>query len=547
MSRHPMDALRARAALMAIGLLVSLPAAAAPPKYELKKLGRLGHDLSQGDAINDAGHVMGALFGPGSLQRTFLYKNGNMVDISPFLGNVLGWDLNNKGEVVGSAVGGAFKFSNGEFTYLSTPEFQLVNAFDINDLGQVTGPGLGPPAQPELTQYLYDDGAISFLPNGPFDQLFAGKLNDRGEIAGGGALFPAEHAYLYSGGLTHDLGTIPGGGNSFGLAINDSGEVTGRSLKAGGLDRAFLYSNGKMIDLGTLGGDHSFGFGINNAGQVVGVSTLPNGSLRAFVYKNGKMINLGALDGIQSEADNITNNGIVVGRVTRTDGSTTVFIYGVDRNTTHDLNNLVSPTDPLKPFVKLHDVGFTRAANTLGQVLAMGTDSRTAQFHTYIASPIDSTKPLIKAAVVGTLGNNGWYIGNVRITWTVTDAQAPVASRRGCGKATVLVDTVGQKFTCRAKSMGGTASKSVTVKRDTSRPRVTIARPANGAVFERNQVVTASYACADAPAGIASCVGSVANGSRIDTSKKLTNATFRVIATDKAGKTKSATRSYSVK
>ena len=41
------------------------------------------------------------------------------------------------------------------------------------------------------------------------------------------------------------------------------------SKNAAGLYLAFLYANGQMMDLGTLG-SYSFGSGINNSGQVVG-------------------------------------------------------------------------------------------------------------------------------------------------------------------------------------------------------------------------------------------------------------------------------------
>ena len=50
-------------------------------------------------------------------------------------------------------------------------------------------------------------------------------------------------------------------GRAFG--INDSGQVVGYSTNADGHERAFLYSNGTMIDLGTLGGLSSQARAIN--------------------------------------------------------------------------------------------------------------------------------------------------------------------------------------------------------------------------------------------------------------------------------------------
>src|SRR5207245_9209115 len=48
-----------------------------------------------------------------------------------------------------------------------------------------------------------------------------------------------------------NLGTLPGGRVSFAIAINDAGQVVGTSEGGSG---AFLWQNGIMTDLGTLGG-----------------------------------------------------------------------------------------------------------------------------------------------------------------------------------------------------------------------------------------------------------------------------------------------------
>lgn len=83
----------------------------------------------------------------------------------------------------------------------------------------------------------------------------------------------ASHAFLYSGGVMQDLGTL-GMGSSFAHGINNNRQVTGDSQTTGGASHAFLYSNGTMNDLGTLGGSGSQGIGINAIGQVVGTSYL---------------------------------------------------------------------------------------------------------------------------------------------------------------------------------------------------------------------------------------------------------------------------------
>lgn len=49
-----------------------------------------------------------------------------------------------------------------------------------------------------------------------------------------------------------DLDTL-GGSNSYATAVNSSGQVVGYAQTGSGDDHAFLYSNGMMTDLGTLG------------------------------------------------------------------------------------------------------------------------------------------------------------------------------------------------------------------------------------------------------------------------------------------------------
>lgn len=97
----------------------------------------------------------------------------------------------------------------------------------------------------------------------------------------------------------NDLGTL-GGTGSVGNGINASGQVTGTSSLAGDAQsHAFLYSNGTMVDLGTLGGtSYSFGYGINASGQVVGSSQSPvytSALYHAFIYSDGAMTDLNSL------------------------------------------------------------------------------------------------------------------------------------------------------------------------------------------------------------------------------------------------------------
>jgi len=162
-------------------------------------------------------------------------------------------------------------------------------------------------------------------------------------------------------------------------------------------------------------------------------------------------------------------------------------------------------------------------------------------------SVADATPPVIVPSIVGTLGNNGWYTGNVSVTWSVSDPESAIGTQSGCGPAAITADTsaAGTTLTCSATSAGGTSSKSVTIRRDATLPAVTVTRPASGASYALNQDVTASFACSDALAGIATCSGTVANGSEIDTSSGGSKS-FVVTAFDQAGNSTTKTVFYSV-
>lgn len=154
------------------------------------------------------------------------------------------------------------------------------------------------------------------------ETTFTGQSSSRAygiNVAGhvvGFALAPDNHAhaFLYRDGLMLDLGTLAGqisGAHGFSTAygINDRGQIVGYSDTATSYaDRAFVYDNGVMTDLG-----EGRAYGINIGGQIVGESVAG-----AVAYENGRVTNLGTLDGTRSGARAINAAGQVFGNVDTT-------------------------------------------------------------------------------------------------------------------------------------------------------------------------------------------------------------------------------------
>ncbi|MDE1769010.1 MAG: Ig-like domain repeat protein [Thaumarchaeota archaeon] len=105
-----------------------------------------------------------------------------------------------------------------------------------------------------------------------------------------------------------------------------------------------------------------------------------------------------------------------------------------------------------------------------------------------VSCVIDTTPPVIVPTITGTLGNNGWYTSDVTVSWSVTDPESTISSSTGCTTSIINTDTAGTTLTCTATSAGGTSSNSVTIKRDSTPPVVTIASPVNATIITSSDI-----------------------------------------------------------
>lgn len=232
---------------------------------------------------------------------------------------------------------------------------------------------------------------ISFLP----DWLDASAINDAAQMTGVMRVPGGAHAFLYTDGEVRDLGTLGdpgsfGGTRSFGYAISDKGMVTGDARTASGASHAFIYADGAMRDLGTLpGGRSSIGLGINDAGQVTGSASTGNDETHAMLADSSGMRDLGTLGGNYSYGSGINNAGHVVGASSLGSDASQVHAFLYRDGVMTDLGDLGGVRS------------FAQGINDRGQIIGAIVDA------SELARPFVYTD-----GVVNMLGDfGGWYTG----------------------------------------------------------------------------------------------------------------------------------------
>jgi probable HAF family extracellular repeat protein len=277
-------------------------------------------------------------------------------------------------DTFGSNITHALRWQNGTVTDLQAlppVEINCSNAYQLNSSGEIVGFSENGEFDPvtgtnQSRAVRWKDGKIEDLGSFGGNQNEALGINNKGQIVGfslnttpdpysiwdnilnvilGSTGGTQTRAVLWDHGKMHDLGTL-GGDDAAAFYINDRGQIAGVSytspvasipvtgvppLTAIPPQDAFLWENGKMVDLGNLGGGYAMftgqGGGLNNRGQVIGVSSVPANPLACFflesdpnchpfLWDGSKLIDLAAstTGGSPITAQGINDRGDIVGQ-----------------------------------------------------------------------------------------------------------------------------------------------------------------------------------------------------------------------------------------
>jgi probable HAF family extracellular repeat protein len=221
-------------------------------------LGTLGGIVSKARAVNGNGDIVG-----GSNGDVFVVDNGKMTD----LGSGEAFGINGLGEIAGSTscchaflisggrrttlrdlssyagsdngqgCGPAVMGSNGTITGLGTLGGTQSAAYEINDLGQVTG--WAHTAREATRVFLWSGGTMTGPETFALDP--AGEaINNHGVILGQSGL----GAWFWSGGMFQNLSNLISPGSRFrpgnATAISDNGQVAADGDNSAGQEHAFL-------------------------------------------------------------------------------------------------------------------------------------------------------------------------------------------------------------------------------------------------------------------------------------------------------------------
>jgi probable HAF family extracellular repeat protein len=324
-------------------------------------------NFSQSFSINEQNNCVGiSTFNTVSDTGTMLYRAvlwkyqpdavPQIIDLGTLGGNQsLAHAINNRNQVVGWALN-------------STPEDAMI----WDDYPWPFGT--------QQRAVLWEKGTIQDLGTLGGPSAWASHINDRGQIVGSSYTSAAGNgrrsvgiwswsrpagAFLWQDGKMTDLGTL---GGTFGMAtrINNQSQIIGvMSTRSDSAVHPFLWANGVLTDLGGRSGEpHD----INELGEVVGLAVTSSGAYHPFLWRNGVIKDLGTLGSNSGQAWAINAKSQVVGTSGPSLSQDRAFLWEDNGGPMRDLNSLVPQGSPILA------QGFN--INDRGEILAGGLDQK---------------------------------------------------------------------------------------------------------------------------------------------------------------------------
>ncbi|MCH8879493.1 MAG: hypothetical protein IID34_06370 [Planctomycetes bacterium] len=364
-------------------VLVLVPATTAhAQQYVITDLGTLGGTYSEASDISDSGQIIGMAF-PEEWDpfRAFFWQDGAMIELPAPDGLSVARGVNAAGDAVGFAADGqAALWQNGQYFNLAElsglAEVAFSGASDINNTGQIAGDFRAKQSTiDQAVRWSFVDGqwSVTTLDLLDLPDTEASAINDAGLIVGQGKVDEEDpvwpeasvwHAALWDAqGNATDLGTL-GGARSRAADINNHNQVVGRAETGETfmycteevlpVSRGFMWQNGELFDLGSLGGSVGAASAINDNGQIVGLSLIGDAcgsALHPFLWQEGVMIDLNDVipeDSGWLELENavaINNAGQIVGQGWTEDFHEHAFLLTPCAPADFDCDGIVGPFD----------------------------------------------------------------------------------------------------------------------------------------------------------------------------------------------------------
>ena len=290
-------------------------------------------------------------------------------------------DINSAGMVLGESGQGVSKraciWNDGKHEVLEGFDLDHAAVYAINDHGTVAGSHV---FQAYAKPYYQLDGKLypmEFDVKYPFALPYS--INIHRQVVGVSFLpMDVTNSWLWDDGKVKGLRTL-GGWSNEAMAINDDGQIAGFSTMNENRNfHAYILKGNDIKDLGTFGGSESKAYDLNQAGEVVGYAKNKVGDKRAFLWSGEQLTQLPPLaTGKTSWAWSINDTGWVVGWSSTNIDKQVAIVWHDGK--AYDLQKLVGDADGWK-------LDIARAVNNVGTIV--GTASKNGSARGFMLTPV---------------------------------------------------------------------------------------------------------------------------------------------------------------